>query len=196
MTTSTTPTTELDAVNLMLQVIGESPLSTLTDVTVVDAITAQSILSEVSRAVQSRGWHFNTEETYPLLPSIPSGEIAIPLNCLRIDSAYPDQDINVVQRGSRLYDKTNHTYSFTKGLKVDMVIVLPFTDLPETARHYITIQAARKFQARTVGSDALYQFTAQDEKEALVAFKKSEGTTADHNILTDSWDVFKILQRR
>jgi hypothetical protein len=196
MTTSTSPTTELDAVNLMLQVIGESPLSTLNDVTVADAILAKSVLSETSREVQSKGWHFNTEDEYPLVPSVDGGEITLPINCLRVDTDGNYRDLNVVQRGNRLYNKGTHSYSFDKPITVQMVVCLPYEELPETARHYIAIKAARKFQARTVGSDALYQYSVQDENEARVAFKKSEGVTADHNILTDSYSVYNILKRR
>lgn len=196
MTTATTPTSELDAINLMLSVIGESPISTLSSITVVDAVLARQILSEVSRAVQSTGWHFNIEKAYPLLPSLPSHEISVPLNCIRVDTVYPDQDVDAVHRGTRMYDRRNHTYAFTKSLKVDMVVALPFEELPESARYYIAVRAARVFQARTVGSDALYQFTAQEEKDARVAFKKAEGSTADHNMLTDSWSVAQTLQRR
>lgn len=196
MTTSTTPTSELEAINLMLQVIGESPLSTLNDVTVADAILAKSILSEASREVQSKGYDFNTEDLYPLLPSADGGEITLPPNCLRVDTDGNFSDLRVVQRGNRLYNKATHSYSFDYPITAQLVLCLPFEELPQTARHYITIKAARKFQERTVGSDALYQHSVRDEAEARVAFKKAEGNTADHNILTDSYSVANILQRR
>jgi len=195
MATAVTPTSELEAVNLMLSVIGESPLSNLSDTTVVDAVLARQILSEVSRTVQSKGWHFNTEKAFPLTPSIPSKEISVPLNCLRVVTVYPDYDTDAVHRGTRLYDRKNHTYQFEKGLKVDLVVVLPFEELPETARHYVAVKAARVFQARTVGSDTLYAFTAEDERDARVTFKKAEGVTGKHNMLTGSWSVNHILQR-
>lgn len=196
MTTVTTPTTELEAVNLMLSVIGESPLSSLNDTTVVDAVLARQVLSEVSRTVQSKGWHFNTEKAFPLLPEVFSKEISVPANCLRVDTVYPNADVDAVHRGTRLYDRKNHTYQFDKSLKVDMVVLLPFDELPEAARYYIAVRAARVFQARTVGSESLWQFSAQDEKDALVAFKKAEGNTADHNILTGSTSVARVLRRR
>lgn len=196
MTTSTTPTSELEAINLMLSVIGESPLSSLADTTVVDAVLARQVLSEVSRAVQTKGWHFNTEKAFPLLPDASTKEINVPLNTLRVVTVYPDQGTDAVHRGKRLYDRQNHTYQFSKGLAVDMVVALPFDELPESARHYVAVRAARVFQARTVGSDTLYAFSAQDEKDALVAFKKAEGVTGNHNMLTGSYSVARILQRR
>lgn len=195
MTTVTTPTTELEAVNLMLSVIGESPLSNLTDITVVDAVLARQVLSEVSRAVQSKGWHFNTEAAFPLMPDATTKEIKVPPNCLRVVTVTPDYQVDAVHRGTRLYDRQNHTYEFSKTIKVDMVVVLPFDEMPETARHYIAVRAARVFQGRTVGSDTLYAFTDKDEKDALVALKKAEGVTGKHNMLTDSYSVSRILQR-
>jgi hypothetical protein len=195
MTTSTTPTTELEAINLMLSVIGESPLSSLDDTTVVDAVLARQVLSEVSRTVQTTGWHFNTEIAFPLLPEVPSSEIPVPPNCLRVQTVYPDDLTDAVHRGSRLYDRLNHTYQFSKGLKVDMVVLLPFDELPETARHYIAVRAARVFQGRTVGSETLHAFSQEDETRARAALKKAEGVTGKHNALSDSWSVNRIIQR-
>lgn len=196
MPTAVTPTTELEAVNLMLDAIGESPINSLGNSAVVDAVKAQAVLSEVSRAVQQKGWHFNTEKEYELVPTVFDKEIQLPGNCLRVDTVGPDKWIDVVQRGTRLYDRRKHTYKFEKSLKVDMVVLLPFEELPEAARYYIAVRAARVFQARTVGSESLYQFTAQDEQLALVDLKKAEGVTADHNMFTGSWSVAKMLQRR
>lgn len=196
MTTAVTPTTELEAVNLMLDAIGESPINSLTNSAVVDAVKARAVLSEVSRAVQQKGWHFNTEKDYELVPTAFDHEIILPGNCLRVDTVGRDKATDVVQRGKRLYDRRKHTYSFDKSLLVDMVILLPFEELPEAARYYIAVRAARVFQARSVGSESLYQFTSQDEQMALVDMKKAEGVTADHNMFTGSWSVAKMLQRR
>lgn len=195
MPTSTTPTTELEAVNIMLAVIGESPINSLYSPAVADAVTAQAVLSEVSRAVQSVGWHFNTEEGFPLTPTLFDKEIQLPANCLQVTPSGPDKGADVAQRGSRLYNREKHTYKFDKGLQVDMIVLLPFDELPEAARYYITVRSARVFQARTVGSETLYQFTAQDEMQAYSALKKAEGITGDYNMFTDSWSVAKVLFR-
>lgn len=194
--TAVTPTTELEAVNLLLDVIGEAPISNLENSAVVDAVKARAALSEVSRATQQKGWHFNTEIDYELVPTVYEKEIILPGNCLRVDTTKAQRDFDVVQRGNRLYDRKNHTYKFDRSLKVDMVILLPFEELPEVARYYISIRAARVFQARTVGSEALYQFNAQDEILALNDLKRAEGITGDYNMFSGSWSVAKILHRR
>jgi len=196
MATVLTPTTELEAVNIMLSVIGESPISSLAaGSAVADAVTAQQTLSEVNRAVQSKGWHFNTDKEFTLTPEAFTGEVRVPSNCLRVDTVEGDRDIDVVLRGQRLYDRKNHTYVFSDSLTVDMVVLLPFEEIPETARHYITVRAARVFQARTVGAESLFQFTNLDERDALVSFKKAEGITGDYNILTGNSTVFRVLNR-
>jgi len=193
--TVTTPTSELEAVNILLQAIGESPISDLSDGSVVDAVLAKQILSEVSRAVQVRGYHFNTELKFPLVPSVYEKEVAVPTNCLRVVTVYPTDGIDAVHRGSRLYNRTTHSYQFESTVYVDMVVLLPFDELPESARYYITVRAARVFQARTVGSEVLYKFTAQDESMAKAAFTKAEGATGKHNIF-NNYATQRILNRR
>lgn len=196
MATVLTPTTELEAVNIMLSVIGESPISSLAaGSAVADAVTAQQTLSEVNRAVQSKGWHFNTDKEFTLSPEAFTGEIRVPTNTLRVDTVTDDREVDAVLRGQRLYDRKNHTYVFSKALKVDLVVLLSFDEIPETARHYITIRAARIFQSRVVGAESLFSFTQIDERDALVAFKKAEGITGDYNILTGNPTVFRALNR-
>jgi len=196
MTTVTTPTSELEAINTILSVIGESPISSLSEISsVADAITAQSILSETARQVQTKGWHFNTEKDFELSPETYSKEIIVPTNALRVDPMGADSGVDAVQRGGRLYDRKNHTYQFNTSIKCDLVILLPFEQLPQAARHYVTIKAARIFQSRTVGSDALYEFTALDEKDALLDLKRNEGITGDYNILRSNPTVFRSLIR-
>lgn len=189
------PTTELEAINTMLSTIGEAPVNTVEDNGVVDAVMARQILSSVSREVQARGWHFNTEKDYVLTPSFPDGEMVLPKTLLRIDTTKLDRDVDVVQRGQRLYDRRNHTYKFSKALTVDMIVLLSFEELPEAARQYITLRSARIFQERVVGSGQLSQFATKDELRALVALNEMEADTADYNILTDNYSVARVLDR-
>ena len=191
-----TLTSELDAVNIMLGTIGESPISSLDASTgVADAVIARQILSEVSIQVQEEGWHFNTEVNFVLTPSADTGEIFVPGNVVEIDSFGEDKLLDVTVRGNRLYDRTNHTFIFTKSIKTEMVLLLEFNELPQSARHYITVRAARVFQQRVIGSDKLGTFTERDEVRALVAFKRSEAKTSDHNILTGNYGVMNLIDR-
>lgn len=188
------PTTELEAINTMLSTIGEAPVNTVEDNGIVDAVIARQILRSTSREVQARGWHFNTERGFLLTPDS-EGFITLPPTVLRVDTVEESQDIDVVLRGNRLYDRRNHTFKFNKPIRVDAVILLPFDEIPEVAREYITIRAARIFQERVVGSDSLSSFSKNDELRALVALQEMEADTADYNILTDNYSVARVLSR-
>lgn len=191
-----TPTSELEVINLMLSVIGESPVNTVEDTGVVDAVIARKILTQALRDVQVIGWHWNTEVEYPITPSFPEGYIYLPANTLKVDTAGVDESLDLVQRGNRLYDRKNHTYEIKQTVRVDLVLLLPFEELPEVARQYIAIRAARQFQERTVGSETLWSFNSRDELQALANLKSAEAETLDLNVLTDSPSVAGVLSRR
>jgi len=192
---ATTPTTKIEAVNIMLSAIGESPVSSLDDPSLVDVSLAESILNETSIDIQSQGLHSNTEINFPITPNV-NGEILVPTNCARIDTVGESRDVDVAQRGNRLYDKIKRSYTtFSGTYYVDMVLLLEFNDLPQHVRRYITVKAARRFQGRFMGSDGLAAFTEIDEREALVAFERAEKLNEDNNVLTDNYDAFKIISR-
>ena len=189
------PTTELEAINAMLSTIGESPVNAVEDTGNVDVVIARQILQSVSREVQARGWHFNTEINYTITPDS-DGYLVLPKTVLKVDTVYPDSSKDVVVRGSRLYDREKHTYVFTDAVKVDMTILLTFDELPEVARNYVTIRASRIFQERVVGSDTLHAFNSQDEARAMVSLMEYEADTADLNILSGNYSVYRILGDR
>lgn len=66
--TKLNPTTELEAVNSMLAVLGEAPLASLVDVTQPDYVIAINTLRDAVREVLSMGWSFNTEFGFQLAP--------------------------------------------------------------------------------------------------------------------------------
>lgn len=187
-----TPISELEAVNIMLGTIGEQPVNTLANDGVTEASIANTILHNTSRTVQSRGLKCNSEEDYPLAKDA-DGYINIPANALKVDGYYKDDDI--VIRGSRMYDKYNHTFVFTEDKDVNITFFLPFTDLPQVVRQYITIKAARLLQAQLIGSATLDGFTKEDEHRAWIALFEEELFTADASI-TDTYETFKIVNRR
>jgi len=176
-------TTKLEAVNTMLSAIGEAPVSSITGNATADVAMAIAILDEVDKQVQSVGWHFNTEFDVVLTPNV-SNEIEVPTNIIRIDvtrANAPTKDIT--QRGSKLYDLVEHSYTFTAQVKCDVVYLLAFTDLPEAARKYITARAARVFQDRVLGAREHHQYNLRDEQLALADLRRHEGLTGDYTYL-------------
>lgn len=186
--------TKLEAINSMLASIGEAPINKLDQATV-DSSIAKSTLDEVIRSVQAHGWHFNTDKNFPLARAT-DNSIPLSSDILRVDVdqwTYPDVD--VVQRSGKLYDRKNHTYTFSQDLKAEVVRLLDWDDMPQPLRTYCTAKAARMFQQRMVGSNELSAQLQQDELTALVNLKEFEMDTADYNIF-DAYEVARVLDRR
>ena len=189
-----TPTSELDAVNVMLTSIGESPVNTLGS-GLQEAEIAEVVLDNVSRDVQSAGWHFNTEIRYKL-PRNSSNEITIPTNAVKVDKTnlLRDYNLDVVERGRKLYDRIGNKFTFDQDIEVDMVLLLPFEDLPEVARRYITLRAARTYQQRIIGNDTLSKMLATDEQQAWISLREAEAEASDYTIF-DNYDTYRALDR-
>jgi len=183
----------------MLSVIGEAPVNTLEGDLPADAEMAKHILGEVSREVQAKGWYFNTEYNYPLSPN-ENGEIVLPNNAVHVDISLDwNGGLEAVPRGHRLYNLIDHSFIFTGKVYVDIVFLLPFEQLPQAARHYITIRAARKFHDRVVGSDTLHDFAVKDELDALTKLQHEDSRLADRSIfgrnIFSGWNVARTIGR-
>jgi hypothetical protein len=193
-----TPTTELEAVNIMLGTIGQSPISVLPSASesnaLVDAVVAESVLREIARDVLQEGWHFNTNIDYAIAPDV-SGYINVPTNTLSLELTkyFPTQDVTL--RGVKMWDRENNTYVFTETLKFNIIMFLDLIDLPEPARRYITIRAARTFQDRQFGSDTIHVYTTGDEDRARANIEREEHRSAKHNILDDAATGEAIVRR-
>lgn len=186
-----TPTTELDAVNLMLSTVGESPIVSLEGGSSVDASQAKLMLNNVSRQVQQRGWWFNTEENFKLVPDGVKGYINVPPNTLKV---IPNE-ARAVLRGFRLYDTEKHTYVFPSPVEVELVILLPFSELPEPARNLVAHRAGRMFQERMFGSDTLSAFTKTDESIALADLVAADMEARKSSMLSGSRFIQKLTRR-
>ena len=197
MATSLLASTELEAINFMLDTIGEAPVSVIEGSALVDVKIAVNTLSMVSKQVQAEGWAFNTDLEYPL-PKDGYGNILIPTNLLRFrlsKQGLSNYKVAPVIRGTKLYDRGNHTFVFTTDVLGDLVFLLPFTDLPQSARNYIMVKAARLFQDKVLGSDALHSLNAPDEMMARAALIEDDAASTNANMLTDSYSSYSILER-
>lgn len=178
-----TATTELEAVNIMLAAIGEAPVNTLTGTLPVDVKLAQTTLEEVNKEVQTEGWSFNTEINVELTRD-GSNHIALSSNVLIVDPNIHDHpDVDAIQIGLKLYDRKEHTYEFDDDLKCTVVYFRTFDDIPEPAKRYINIKAARIFVDRLVSDEGLRTYTQQDEVRARSILMETDLSNADHNIL-------------
>jgi len=188
-----TPTSELEAVNECLENIGQSPVSTIAGDLGVDTQIALNFVRKVNRELQSLGWYWNTEKNFPLTPN-GVGNILLPSNTLSVDTTAEDADVDAIQRGQTLYDRDNHTYVFTKSIKVELTLGLTFEELPETARRYIALRAARIFEDRIDGTTS--QSDGSDEANAMANLLADQMRVEDLNALSSNYTTFNILNRR
>lgn len=194
MATLLTPTTELEAVNVCLANIGESPVSAITGDITVDAALARDLVRQVTREIQAHGFYWNTEIDYELIPNT-AKNLVLPANILSVDTTSEDKNQDLVARGRLMYDRVKHTYTFDAKVKVDMIVALSFDELPEIARRYITVRSARIFQERIMGSGAVSSFNSADEDMARAALMAEAMDVEDNNMLSGSTAVSGILSR-
>lgn len=184
---------ELEAVNLMLSTISEAPVSTLNVTGDLNVSVARQMLYDASREIQTKGWYFNTEIEYPLVRTV-DGYINVPSNTLSLDLSSDYDYLDVTQRGTKLYDRTNHTNVFTLDLKADLVLFLDWDSLPQAARQYIAILSARRFQSRMLGDDSTDRVTQEEETQARAQLEDADARARDYN-MADAPDIAMTLRR-
>ena len=177
----------------MLSAMGERPVTSLTTTSSTSAL-AERTLDYVNRRTQVAGRHFNTELDVPLTRDS-NNHILLANVMMKVDvNPYVYNNIDPVFRGGKLYDVKNRTYVFSQDLKADIVYLLDFETIPETAREYITIKAARIFQDRYFSDMEMAGFTREEERDALRELRRDEGQQADLNIF-DNYSSARILNR-
>lgn len=193
---TTTLTSELEAINTILQAGGEAPVASLTITGLLPLTRAKDLLNETSRLVQGSGWTFNTEQDYELVRDV-NGNITLPADALKFDPEdYYNSRFRPVARGLRLYNGKDFNYVFSENIKGVLVRLLPWDDMPQAVRHYVMIRAAMIFQQREEGSAEGARFTEADEVAARRALAEYENAVEDANVLTDSWSCWSILGNR
>jgi len=191
---SLNPTTKLEAVNMLLEGIMESPVNSVDGSGLQEADLASVMIDRVSREVQKKGWHWNTLINYTITPDT-DGNIILPSATLGVDTMGPSCNLDLVQRGSKLYDRENNTFEIGKTVTTELVLNLPYDELPENARWFIAVRATRKFQQKQLGSSELSDFDRGDEQEAYYDMIDEEADTRDYNVLRDSLSVSRKLNR-
>lgn len=144
--------------------------------------------------------------------TLPAGVISFTVTPLpsQILSTYGAM-LDVVERRSKqyvdgasasvlvLYDRLRNRDGFPAGerdfLYLDTVSLFDFADLPESARRYITITAARRFIQSVLGDAQLAGYQRQDEMIALRALMRDQGDKDDTSML-DNPEVARMFGGR
>lgn len=194
-----TKLTKLDAVNIILSNIGQAPVTTVDNDNPMVALAA-NLLEEVSESVQAEGWVFNTERDYPFTPET-DGTVRVSANILSLDDSYYS-DKELIIRENKLYDKRAHTYHFEDPLKLTVVWLFDFEDLPNQCKQYIATRSANLFAGRSVGSQEAVKFGEREEAAARASLIEYETQQGDYNVLgtednrnTRTYRPFQVINR-
>jgi hypothetical protein len=163
-------TTELEAVNTMLRIIGNSPINTLNETEL-----------------------FNNIEAFEINRDATTNNVFLPDNTLRVRS----WDINerYIQKGNKLYNRIENTFKFEENPIVELTTLEAFEDLPEPARYYILIRSSRKLQTSVVGSQTLFGFTLQEEEMAQQNLEAFDSEIDRFNLFTEDGDLTTLTNR-
>ena len=196
--------TELDAVNQILSSVGQAPVTTL-DLQNPEVSIVLNTLREINRQVQAEGWTFNTERHYEMTPDASTKQILYPTNMLSMDTnreTHKDK-YDVVKRGTKLYDRLNHKYTFDDPIQADVVWYFDFTDIPAAIQAYITARAARMCATKMVGDKELNALLQEQELQTRAAAIEYDCNQGDYSMFGfqdgknyyNSYQPFNALMR-
>tara|TARA_R100001530_G_scaffold3820_2_gene5490 strand:+ start:17093 stop:17698 length:606 start_codon:yes stop_codon:yes gene_type:complete len=191
---STTPLTELEAVNSLLSAIGEAAVSSLETATTVEVTQAKNLLSNVNRETQQKGWHFNTEWDVTLTRD---SDNKIPIGS-SVLSVYVENQLTTIRGISGvmyIYDLDNNTFTWTKNLTNAVTItLLDFQDTPQAVRQYVTTKAARIFQEEIIGQTSAETVNRLEESEAYADLLDDEAERAGYNVGYGTLDMVNMTK--
>ena len=176
--------TELSAVNAILGAIGQSPVTSI-DKTNPEIGFIYNILRDSNVDLQAEGWHFNTEKHVTFTPNT-DGKIEIGNDILRMDTTdgWVDRTHDVVKRNGFLYDKQSHSDDFSghTTIKLDIVRLISYEDLPEVFKRYIIHKASVRAATQLLGNAQLAQLLAQQEAMARASIAEYECNQGNHTM--------------
>ena len=175
-------TSKLTAVNEMLAAIGAQTVNSLTERVIPEVTIAIQTLDQINKRVQEQGWHWNTDLDYEVSPDS-NGKLPWGFDWIRFDTKPGQYDLDLVRRGSFLWNRRKSTYVISKTVKGTLVRFLTWDELPEPVRGYIIARATRKFYAEQIGDQVRLSELGRDEVLAKAAMMRAVTDQADHNIL-------------
>lgn len=158
--------TQLTVVNACLASMGEEPVNSLAENN--SFITAAKFaLEQATLHEQSRGWYFNTE-TITLLPDSRNNRYYLPADVID----FSDDEINpgwLTHRGNALYNSNEgEHFTGTQPIKIRIIRLLAFEDLPLMARRMTKAAAVQLFQQSYDGDTTKIQEATTEYQMAYI----------------------------
>jgi hypothetical protein len=196
-----TPGSVTDALNLILVNAGQEPVASADSILGNVPAAALNVLRTTLREIQRRGWRFNTEFGLILEAAGTDNEdlnvFTAPegLADFTVTRTHTQQSTDCSLSASRhwqpgtlvFYDRARNREGWTADtLTINAVWYVPFSDMPEACRWYVTVLAARRFAGRAKGGSEPQGFTGRDEMMALRDLEKSEGFRGRINLFDNA----------
>ena len=170
---------ELDALNMLLRLIGSSPVNSIST-NHPDAANARATLERIRKRVQRKGWWCNIDYNVQFQPDN-LGFIQIPatISSFVTNSCY-------VQRGSKLYDKVNNTFAFGAAVTASRVVrLLDWDDMPDLMQEYASYYAAAEFIRDELEDPQKETSLQRSAATSLLDLKKQELEEGQYNVFNN-----------
>ena len=174
--------TELEAINQVLSVTGDAPVSSINS-TYEQAVVARRILLEISKEKQANGYWFNEIDDQLILKDS-NGEVNLPAETIRVDM--PNDGGDLVQRGLKIFNKKLNTFKIDDDVIVNLVTELKWSLLPQSFRQVVVSYASLRFNAEYFGSPELQQTILGDIQGKDIMLQKEDIDNRDINMLNNT----------
>ena len=174
---------ELEAINMMLRLIGSNPVNDV-ETSQPDVFNARATLKRNRKKIQKRGWWCNVDYNVIFQPDPSTGIITVGSE---ITSFIPYRTDSYIVRDNKLYDRINQTYVFTENITAYKLIrTLEWDEMPDSMQETVGYMAAAEF-IRDELEDAQKQANVeQDVKRARKNLDKENLTQGQPNMFNSA----------
>jgi hypothetical protein len=168
---------ELDTLNMLLRLIGSSPVNSLITEHP-DAANALATMKRVSKRVQRRGWWCNIDYNLIAEPD-ERGAIKVSDDI----TALVAENRNLILRNKRLYDKRNQTAVFTENVVITRLTrILVWDDMPDVMQDVTAYTAAAEFVRDELEDPQKEQSLKEEAAKSAMDLQKQELEEGRYNI--------------
>lgn len=169
--------TKLDAVNEIISVLGEDPVTTLPGLD--DGTTeglAEIFLARSTTNILETGWNVNRVKR-----TLTAANPIVLTDVLAIQKNPNSPPGRLTIRNGNLFDLDNETEEFTVDVVLDLIVALPFIELASSLARYIVRDAALKLLRQKRPTSVSIQTIAQELFEARADWVKIDRKEANLN---------------
>ena len=173
--------TELEVVNEVLSTVGDNPVQSLDD-EYQPVFTIKQMLTNISRAMQTKKYWFNTEYDVTLTSNTLIDKIILPFNILHFEPT----NTKYVARGLTVYDREERTTTITDDITADICLMLEFDELPQVAREYIKAKCKLQYNDEYLGEPSLRPTLEKELSMAKNELDRAHMENEDINVLSST----------